>query len=492
MSLIETIQFENVNVKKIKDWSEQICLLVSNEDFISPSYIREIDNFMYGGLIRILKSKEFDCLSHGENILIPFPVGLNAKELQIIKIEKSDDLFESRLAGGSITTLKTKGHILIITSPKINVLQILYGFFLKVYEFNQYKTHSKKSFKAITVAHLKFDSIKQEFKFFDSLLKGIYLCRDLVNEPANILNTDEFANRLEALESYGLKVDVLNQEDLEEKGMRALLAVGQGSICPSKVVVIRWQGQKKDNKPLILVGKGVVFDSGGISLKSANGMEEMTMDMGGAGVVAGTMKALALRQCSANVIGLIGLVENMPDGGSQRPGDVVKTMKGDTVEVINTDAEGRLVLCDLLWFAQTQFAPKAIIDLATLTGAIVVALGSQNAGIFSNNNDICKKFLIAAKLEGEGAWRLPLHPNYKKLLKSRIADLANVGGRAAGSITAAQFLENFIADNLPWIHIDIAGVTFSKNSSSLSPQGATGWGVATLNRLIHDHFEKSE
>ena len=213
------------------------------------------------------------------------------------------------------------------------------------------------------------------------------------------------------------------------------------------------------------------------------------MDMGGAGVVAGTMKAIALRKSNSNVVGLIGLVENMPDGKAQRPGDVVKSMKGDTIEVINTDAEGRLVLCDLLWYAQQYFSPKAIIDLATLTGAVIVALGHENAGVFSNDDEFCRQFLASAKIEGEGAWRLPLSPAYAKLLKSRVADLANVGGRTAGSVTAAKFLENFIDRDLPWIHIDIAGVAFSKSASKLSSEGATGWGVASLNRLISKYFE---
>ena len=491
MSLIESLQFENINIKKIKNWKDQLCLLVANEDISGSSYIAEIDNLMHGGLTRILKSKEFSDLSNGESLIIPIPLGLSAKELQIIKIKKSKNIIETRFVGGSINKFKTKGHLLTVGGPKVNITQILYGFFLKAYEFNRYKTHSIRPFNTITVTHPRFKVIKQEFKFFHSLLKGVYFCRDLVNEPANILNTNEFAKRLKELECYGLKVEILDQKDIDRQGMRALLAVGQGSGSPSKVAIIQWEGLKWDKKPLILIGKGVVFDSGGISLKSAFGMEEMATDMGGAGVVAGTMKALALRKCTANVIGIIGLVENMPDGEAQRPGDVIKTMKGDTVEVINTDAEGRLVLCDLLWFAQKNFTPKAIIDLATLTGAIVVALGHQNAGIFSNNNTMCDKFLRSAEYEGEGAWRLPLHPNYKKLLKSRVADLANVGGRTAGSITAAQFLENFIADNLPWIHIDIAGVAFSKNASMLSSQGGTGWGVATLNRLIRNHFEKS-
>jgi leucyl aminopeptidase len=267
------------------------------------------------------------------------------------------------------------------------------------------------------------------------------------------------------------------------------LCVGQGSASPSKVVVMQWNGGAKDAKPLALIGKGVVFDTGGISIKPAAGMEDMTMDMGGAGVVSGVMRSLALRGAKANVVGLVGLVENMPSSTAVRPGDVVTSMKGDTIEVINTDAEGRLVLCDVMWYAQDRFAPAAMIDLATLTGAIIIGLGNDNAGVFSNNDAFCNAFLKAAQTEGEGAWRMPLGQCYDDLLKSRIADMKNVGGRAAGSITAAQFLQRFVKGDTPWIHLDIAGVASVKSETALAPVGATGWGVAALNRLVSDMYE---
>lgn len=270
--------------------------------------------------------------------------------------------------------------------------------------------------------------------------------------------------------------------------MRTLLAVGQGSESPSKVVVMQWDGGG-DEAPFALVGKGVVFDTGGISMKPAAGMENMTMDMGGAGVVAGTMKALALRKARANVVGLVGLVENMPDGKAIRPGDVVASMKGDTVEIINTDAEGRLVLCDVMWYAQDRFKPTGMIDLATLTGAIIIGLGHDNAGVFSNNDALCNAFLKAAEAEGEGAWRMPLGAAYDKQLKSDIADMKNVGGRPAGSITAAQFLQRFVKDDTPWIHLDIAGVASTSTETALAPKGASGWGVLALNRMIAEKFE---
>jgi len=309
-----------------------------------------------------------------------------------------------------------------------------------------------------------------------------------VNEPANILTTDDFAARLAAMQEIGLDVEILEEPDLEKLGMGSLLCVGQGSASPSKVVVMQWHGGG-DEAPFALVGKGVVFDTGGISIKPAGGMEDMTMDMGGAGVVAGVMRTLALRKAKANVVGLVGLVENMPSGTAVRPGDVVKSMKGDTIEVINTDAEGRLVLADVLWYAQERFKPSGIINLATLTGAIIVALGHENAGVFSNNDGLCDAFLAAAASEGEGAWRMPMGQAYDDMLKSRIADMKNVGGREGGSIIAAQFLRRFVREDMPWCHLDIAGTALLKADSTLAPKGATGWGVMALNRLIADRYE---
>jgi leucyl aminopeptidase len=284
-------------------------------------------------------------------------------------------------------------------------------------------------------------------------------------------------------------VEILDEPELSKLGMRALLAVGQGSESPSKVVVMQWRGGPKDSPPLALVGKGVVFDTGGISLKPAQGMEEMTMDMAGAAVVAGVMRGLALRRAKANVVGLVGLVENMPDGRAQRPGDIVRTMKGDTVEVINTDAEGRLVLADVMWYAQNRFEPRGMIDLATLTGAIVIALGHENAGVFSNDEKLAAALLRAAEAEGEGAWRMPMGAGYDRLLKSNLADMKNVGGRPGGAVTAAQFLARFVKRETPWVHLDIAGVASLTKDSDLAPKGATGWGVRTLDRLIRDVLE---
>ena len=322
-----------------------------------------------------------------------------------------------------------------------------------------------------------------------AVAEGVFFTRDLVNEPANILTTHDFAARLAAMQELGLYVEILEEDQLAKLGMGDLLGVGQGSESPSKVVVMQWHGGKKGASPFALVGKGVVFDTGGISIKPAAGMEEMTMDMGGAGVVAGVMRTLALRGAKANVVGLVGLVENMPDGRAQRPGDVVRSMKGDTIEVINTDAEGRLVLADVLWYAQDRFKPCGMINLATLTGAIIVALGHENTGVFSNDDALCNAFLKAAAAEGEGAWRMPMGQAYDDKLKSRIADMMNSCGRDAGSITAAQFLKRFVKDDMPWCHLDIAGTALVKAETALAPKGATGWGVMALNRLIRDKFE---
>jgi leucyl aminopeptidase len=334
----------------------------------------------------------------------------------------------------------------------------------------------------------KPEAVARAAKPMAAVAEGVFFTRDLVNEPANILTTFDFAARLAAMQELGLEVEILEEDQLEKLGMRALLGVGMGSETPSKVVVMQWNGGGTE-APFALVGKGVVFDTGGISIKPAGGMEDMTMDMGGAGVVAGVMRTLALRRAKANVVGLVGLVENMPDGRAQRPGDVVRSMKGDTIEVINTDAEGRLVLADVMWYAQERFNPTGMIDLATLTGAIIVALGHENTGVFSNDDGLCEAFLKAARAEGEGAWRMPMGEAYDAKLKSRIADVMNVGGRDGGAITAAQFLKRFVREGMPWCHLDIAGTALLKADSTLAPKGATGWGVMALDRLIRDRFE---
>ncbi len=462
---------------------------------------------------RALQSKAGKALKPGESLELAYPAGMAAEALQLVMLPSRASTSEARKAGAAIGARLGKSHTLVLAGARKNSAEIALGIALRAYDFSVYQTRQDEQTgqngdaddagenrdapsepPAPEKARVTFmvkdpESVAREAQVGAALAEGVFFTRDLVNEPANVLTTTDFADRLKAMEELGLTVEVLEEDQLAERGMRALLAVGRGSESPSKVVVMRWNGGG-DAAPLALVGKGVVFDSGGISIKPAAGMEEMTMDMGGAAVVAGVMRTLALRRAKANVVGLVGLVENMPDGRAQRPGDIVKSMKGDTIEVINTDAEGRMVLADVLWYAQTRFDPAAVIDLATLTGAIIVALGHDNAGVFANDDALADQLLAAARREGEGAWRLPMGPSYDKLIKSRLADIKNSGGRAAGSITAAQFLQRFIRKDQPWAHIDIAGVTLPPKATDLAPKGATGWGVLTLDRLIRDRFEQ--
>ena len=377
--------------------------------------------------------------------------------------------------------------LLVAAGGTARIADLALGLALRGYDFTTHKTGEKDQPQDARIMVAKPDEARAAAAALLAVAEGVFFTRDLINEPANVLTTRDFAARLEGMRALGLEVEILEEADLAKMGMGALLGVGQGSESPSKIAVLQWKGA--EGAPLALIGKGVVFDTGGISLKPPGGMEDMTMDMGGAGVVAGVMHALARRRAPAHVVGLIGLVENMPSGTAQRPGDVVTSMKGDTIEVINTDAEGRLVLADVMWYAQYRFNPAGMIDLATLTGAIIIALGHENAGVFSNNDALCNAFLKAAQAEGEGAWRMPLGAAYDEKLKSRIADMKNVGGRDGGAITAAQFLQRFVKPETAWIHLDIAGVASVKSDTMLAPKGATGWGVMALDRLIRDHFE---
>ncbi|MDC3024938.1 leucyl aminopeptidase [Candidatus Pelagibacter sp.] len=325
---------------------------------------------------------------------------------------------------------------------------------------------------------------------FKALEEGTFYTRDLVSEPGNILHPDEYAKRLLSLRKNGLKVNVYNEKELKKLGMNALLGVGQGSIRGSYLVTIEWKGLKNNSRPLAFIGKGVCFDTGGYSLKPAKFMEDMTYDMAGSAAVVGLMKNLAIRKAKINAIGVVGLVENMVSGNAQRPGDIVKSYSGKTIEILNTDAEGRLVLADAITFTEKKFKPKIMIDLATLTGAIIVSLGSEYAGLFSNNDNLSKQLLDVGEKVEEKLWRMPLHKNFDKLINSKNADMQNinyVGG--AGSTTAAQFLQRFVLNNTPWAHLDIAGMAFSKYGGALNSGGATGFGVRLLNQLIEDHYE---
>ena len=365
-----------------------------------------------------------------------------------------------------------------------------HGLKLKSYEFKKYK--SKKNEKEISVnivgsKNKPSTTIQTKFKAIE---EGTFFTRDLVSEPGNVLHPDEYAKRLKLLKKNGLKVSVLDEKKLKKLKMFSLLGVGMGSVRGSYLVTIEWKGAKNNSKPLAFVGKGVTFDTGGYSLKPARFMEDMTYDMAGSAAVVGLMKTLALRKAKINAVGVVGLVENMVSGVAQRPGDIVKSYSGKTIEVLNTDAEGRLVLADALTYTEKKFQPKFIVDLATLTGAIIVSLGSEYAGLFSNDDKLSKNLIKAGQKVDEKLWRMPLHKNYDKLINSKNADMQNinyVGG--AGSTTAAQFLQRFIINKTPWAHLDIAGMAFSKYGGSLNSGGATGFGVRLLNQLVEDYYE---
>ena len=397
--------------------------------------------------------------------------------------------------GGKIFTsfnnsgFKTLNFIPSVFLSKTNDSKILSNIFLgirlKGYSFNKYKSDQDKkitSEKNINFIFNKKTIFEKDIKIKESLVDGVFEARDLISEPANILHTEEFVSRIKNLESPELEIEVLDEKEMQDLGMNALLGVGQGSSKKSFLVIMNWKGGKKNEKPIIYLGKGVCFDSGGISIKPSKGMEDMKWDMGGAAIVVGAMKSIALQKISKNIIGVIGLVENMPDGNAQRPGDIVKSMSGKTIEILNTDAEGRLVLADALYYSIKRFKPKFIIDLATLTGGIIVALGHERAGLFSNNTKLAEKIFSLGEKTGDLVWRMPLDSNYSKIMKSRIADFKNIGTYAGSSIQAACFL-NFFVGSTPWAHLDVAGMVWSNKTLDISPAGATGWGVKLLVEL---------
>jgi leucyl aminopeptidase len=373
------------------------------------------------------------------------------------------------------------------------VADVAFGFMLRNYAFDRYIADSKDSSKGnltlekLTVCCANATLAKQDFERYCAIVTGVHWARDLTNEPGNVLTTTEFVHRISELSDVGIGVEILGERQLEEIGMRALLAVGAGSEHESYVGIMKWQGGKDpESQPICLVGKGVCFDTGGVSIKPASKMEEMIADMGGAGLVAGLMKTIALLKLPLNVVGLVGLAENMPDGKAQRPGDIVKALSGTTIEVINTDAEGRMVLADVLWYAQSIYKPSMLMDFATLTGAIIIALGEENAGIFSNNEALAEKVQKASSQSGEKVWRLPLSEKYAKLNDSKVADIKNSGGRSGGSISAAEFLHKFVKDDMPWVHFDIAGMSYQTSETTYAPRGATGWGVTLFETFLRN------
>ena len=369
------------------------------------------------------------------------------------------------------------------------------GILLRSYSFDKYKTKKDDPDGKADQKAAKFTlhcadpaAAKKAFADSEAVANGVILARDLVNEPANVLGPIEFAMRVKELEQLGVKVDILTEKEMRKLGMGALLGVAQGSVRPPRLGIMQWNGGKAKDKPVAFIGKGVVFDSGGISIKPAAGMEDMKGDMGGAAAVTGLMQVLAARKAKVNAVGIVGLVENMVDGNAQRPGDIVTSMSGQTIEVLNTDAEGRLVLADALWYCNQRFSPKFMVNLATLTGAIMVALGQSHAGLFSNNDELAERLNAAGQSTQEKLWRMPLGAEYDKLIDSKTADMKNIGGRYGGSITAAQFLQRFVKDG-PWAHLDIAGTAMGSPSSEINQSWGSGFGVRLLDRLVRDSYE---
>jgi leucyl aminopeptidase len=451
------------------------------------SYISNSEYLLISDLIKSKDQKKkflfFDLNSKKRIILVAINDNLKSSEIEKLGAKFFDIIKESRQSEYIINSETI--------SKKLNngVGCFLHGLKLKSYSFDKYKTKKNKKSISLIVIGKNQPSLKEQKKF-KSIEEGTFYSRDLVSEPGNVLHPDEYARRLNSLRKVGLKIKIYDDKKLKKLGMNTLLGVGQGSIRGSYLVTMEWNGLNNNSKPLAFVGKGVCFDTGGISLKPAKFMEDMTYDMAGSAVVVGLMKSLALRKAKVNAVGVVGLVENMPGGNAQRPGDIVKSYSGKTVEILNTDAEGRLVLADALTYTEEKFKPKFIVDLATLTGAIIVSLGSEYAGLFSNDDKLSKQLINAGEEVDEKVWRMPLNKNFDKLIDSKNADMQNinyVGG--AGSTTAAQFLQRFILNKTPWAHLDIAGMAFSKYGGALNSGGATGYGVRLLNKLIEDNYE---
>ena len=480
-----------INFKKqVFNKSSENLILFVDENFNISSLKKNISNSDYSYISDLLKTRDskkkiitFDINSKRKIILVSLKKNVTNSEVEnlgadcykIIKELKKSNFF----INSDTATNKSKNF----------VGHFLHGIKLKSYLFEKYKSKKTNKDIVLNIFGKNIPTINDQAKF-NAIEEGTFYARDLVSEPGNVLHPDEYAKRINSLKKFGLKINVYDEKKLKKLGMNTLLGVGQGSIRGSYLVTMEWNGLKNKSRPLAFVGKGVCFDTGGISLKPAKFMEDMTYDMAGSAVVVGLMKNLALRKAKVNAVGVVGLVENMPGGNAQRPGDIVKSYSGKTVEILNTDAEGRLVLADAITYTEKKFKPKFIVDLATLTGAIIVSLGSEYAGLFSNDDKLSKQLIEAGKNVEEKVWRMPLNKNYDKLIDSKNADMQNinyVGG--AGSTTAAQFLQRFILNKTPWAHLDIAGMAFSKYGGALNSGGATGYGVRLLNKLIEDNYE---
>ncbi len=484
-----------------------IVVAVLEERVLGPTG-RLLDGRTGGALSRAIATGRFKG-KKGQQLAIVAPNGLTLDRILLCGLGKASEVDVPKLEqlGGSVIgTLNKAGErsATIVIDPieggSLSVARMAaaaaYGAYLGSYRFDKYRTKQKDDDKPslveIVVMCADVDGARAAYSPLERIAEGVYFTRDLVSEPGNVKHPEAIAADIRTLSAMGIDVEILGEARMRELGMHSLLGVGLGSARESQLGIMRWNGAPDgfDQQPVCFVGKGVTFDTGGISIKPAAGMEEMKYDMAGAGCVIGLMKALAGRKAKLNAVGLVGLVENMPDGKAQRPGDVVTSMSGQTIEVINTDAEGRLVLADVLWYAQATYKPKFMVDLATLTGAIVISLGTYQAGLFCNNDELANRLIAAGKAVDEQLWRMPLGDKYDKDINSEIADMKNVGkGREAGSVTAAQFLQRFVND-VPWAHLDIAGMAWMKNGdSALVPKGASGYGVRLLERLVHDYYE---
>ena len=477
--------------KKINTKSSQNLVLFTNEKFgISgfKKYLRDNEILYINDILKTSDLKKkllvFDISSRKKIVLVSIKNNLKVSDIENL----GADFFEraKQYKQNEFSLISDS----VLAKHEDFLGHFLHGLKLKSYEFKKYKSKNATNQISLNIVGTKNKPSAQKQLKFKALEEGTFYARDLVSEPGNILHPDEYAKRLKSLKRDGLKVNIYDEKKLKKLGMYALLGVGQGSIRGSYLVTLEWKGKKDNSKPLAFVGKGVCFDTGGYSLKPAKFMEDMTYDMAGSATVVGLMKNFALRKAKVNAIGVVGLVENMVSGNAQRPGDIVKSYSGKTIEILNTDAEGRLVLADALTFTEKKYKPKFIIDLATLTGAIIVCLGSEYAGLFSNNDKLSKQIFDAGQKVEEKVWRMPLHKNYDKLMNSKNADVQNinyVGG--AGSTTAAQFLQRFILNKTPWAHLDIAGMAFSKYGGALNSGGATGFGVRLLNQLVEENYE---
>lgn len=464
-----------------------------------------LDARIGGAISRAVSASRFTGKS-GETLEILAPVGIDASRVVLLGLGKLAELDEGKaenLGASLFAAIKTQPEkeVAVAVDPVVGAslnaqeiaAEIAYGFYLRSYRFDKYhtkiKAEDKLAIEKLVLMVADASAAKKRYQNLEKVAEGVVYARDLVTEPGNILNPETYAEKLKGLEkAVGLEIEVLTVKDMKKLGMGSLLGVGQGSVSESRIVIMRWQGAKDSSAPIAFVGKGVTFDSGGLSLKPAKSMEDMKWDMGGSAAVVGTMIALAGRKAKVNAVGVVGLVENMPSAEAQRPGDVVTSMSGQTIEVLNTDAEGRLVLADALWYTQDRFKPVAMINLATLTGAIIIGLGHEHAGLFSNNDALSDAILAAGKATGETLWRMPLGEAYAKSLKSPIADMRNIGDGTAGSVVAAVFLEKFVND-VPWAHLDIAGVAWSGSDRGVNPKGATGWGVRLLDKLVRTKYE---